>query len=87
MKTVIASNSKTLRRALCTLLAGIAAPWVMPGSALEENGSVGEYNATSGAAINANFITVSFPYGLALSGNNLFVGRAAARWANTTNVS
>ena len=36
--------------------------------------TVGEYNATTGAAINANFITgLNGPDGLALSGNNLFV--------------
>ena len=38
------------------------------------NGTVGEYNATTGAAINANFITgLDYPYGLALSGNKLLV--------------
>ena len=36
-------------------------------------GRVGLYNATTGTAINANFITFSGIYGLALSGNNLFV--------------
>ncbi len=36
--------------------------------------TVGKYNATTGAAVNANFITgLSGPYGLALSGNNLYV--------------
>ena len=36
------------------------------------NGTVGEYNATTGATINANFITgLSFPpHALALDGNN-----------------
>jgi hypothetical protein len=35
---------------------------------------VGEYNATTGAAINANFITgLNYPTGLAVSGNILFV--------------
>jgi hypothetical protein len=38
-------------------------------------GTVGEYNSTTGAAINANFITgLNDSMGLALSGNNLFVG-------------
>jgi hypothetical protein len=36
--------------------------------------NVGEYNATTGAVINANFITgLELPRGLAVSGNNLFV--------------
>jgi glucose/arabinose dehydrogenase len=35
---------------------------------------VGEYDATAGAAISPSFITgLTNPYGLALSGNNLFV--------------
>jgi hypothetical protein len=38
------------------------------------SGTVGEYDATTGAAINANFITGrNSSFGLALSGNNLFV--------------
>src|SRR5271165_395407 len=82
MKTIIISNSRPLRRALCTLLLGIAALWAMPTSARAQvlfvgdqgNNIVGEYDATSGAAINANFITpLDRPVGLALSGNNLFV--------------
>jgi DNA-binding beta-propeller fold protein YncE len=81
MKTIITSNSRPLHRALCTLLIGIAALWTMPRSARAQlyvsqvlNGGVGKYNATTGAAINANFITgLSSPKGLALSGNNLFV--------------
>jgi hypothetical protein len=39
-------------------------------------GSVGEYNAASGAVINASFIPgLNAPAGLVLSGNNLFVGQ------------
>ncbi len=38
------------------------------------NNSVGTYDATTGAAVNANFITgLSSPQGLLLSGNSLFV--------------
>jgi DNA-binding beta-propeller fold protein YncE len=38
------------------------------------SGTVGEYNATTGAAINASFITgLNFPYGLAVFGDTLFV--------------
>lgn len=37
-------------------------------------GAVGEYNATTGAAINSSLITgLSLPGGLAISGNNLYV--------------
>jgi WD domain, G-beta repeat len=36
MKTIIASNWRPLRRALCTLLLGIAALWAMPRSASAE---------------------------------------------------
>jgi hypothetical protein len=36
--------------------------------------TIGEYDATTGAAINANFITgLTEPFGIAVSGNNLFV--------------
>jgi hypothetical protein len=71
-----------VRRALCTLLLGIAALWAMPKSARAQllyvvqntANSVGEYNATTGAAINANLITgLNGPVGLVLSGNSLFV--------------
>jgi len=83
MRTIIRSNWRRLHRALCTLLLGIAALWAMPRSARAQlyvgmgGGSintVGEYNDTTGATINANFITgLSYPTALALSGNNLFV--------------
>jgi hypothetical protein len=44
------------------------------GSCGSGNGTVGEYNATTGALINANLITgLHYPYELALSGNILFV--------------
>jgi hypothetical protein len=35
--------------------------------------TVGQYNATTGAAINLNVITGFIPYGVAVSGSNLFV--------------
>jgi len=82
MKTIITSNWRPLRPALCTLLLGIAALWAMPRSAGAQqlyvaeinNNTVGEYNATTGAAINASFITgLLSPQGLAISGNTLFV--------------
>jgi hypothetical protein len=81
MKTIITSDGRPLRRALCTLLLGIAALWAMPTSARAQlyvgqfaTNSVGEYNATTGAAINASFITgLAGNPGLALSGNDLFV--------------
>ena len=82
VKTIITSNWRPLRRALCTLLLGITALWAMPGSARAQvlyvsqvnAGIVGEYDATTGAVINANLMTaLNGPAGLALSGNNLFV--------------
>src|SRR5206468_3447556 len=40
----------------------------------QQAGRVGEYDAITGAAINANFITgTNYPIRLELSGNNLFV--------------
>ena len=74
-------NSKPFLRALSTALIGIAALWSMPRNAHAQvyvvqygsNGSVGEYNVTTGGA-NPNFITgLDFPYGIAQSGNTLFV--------------
>jgi PEP-CTERM motif-containing protein len=88
-KTIITSNSRPLPRALGTLLLCIAALWAMPASARAQvlfvghqgDSIVGEYDATSGAAINASFITgVNRPAGLALLGNNLFV----ANFGSTT---
>ena len=85
MKTILTSNWRPLHRALCALLLGIAALWAMPRSASSQvlyvadgNGRVSTYNATTGVAINANFITgLNEPYGLALSGNTLFVSSLA----------
>ena len=86
MKTIIASNSRPLFRALCTVLIGSAALWAMPRSARAQiyvsqpgdgslgSTSVGEYNGSTGAPINANFITgLTGGLVLALSGNDLFV--------------
>jgi hypothetical protein len=84
MKIIITSNSRSLRRALCTLLLGIAGLWAMPRSAnaqqlyvgqYDVTNTVGEYSATTGA-VNTNFSTITGlngPAGLALSGNDLFV--------------
>jgi hypothetical protein len=74
-------NLRLLLRTLSTALIGIAALWSMPRNAHAQvyvvqygsNGSVGEYNVTTGGA-NPNFITgLDFPYGIAQSGNTLFV--------------
>ena len=52
------------------------------------NGTVGEYDATTGAAINASFITgLSFPWGLALSGNNLLVANSASNTVGEYNAA
>jgi hypothetical protein len=87
MKTIITSNSRPLRRAPCTVLIGIAALWAMPRNARAQfyvsqvgNDAVGEYNATTGAAINPSFITgLNGPYGLALSGNDLCVANVSGQ--------
>jgi hypothetical protein len=81
MKTITRSNSSRLRRAVCTLLLGITALWAMPSRAHAQiyvselsTNTVGEYDATTGAPINANLITgVIQPEGLLVSGNTLFV--------------
>jgi hypothetical protein len=82
MKTIITSMGRPLRCALCTALIVIAALWALPGSARAQlyasqgsvGGTVGEYDAVTGAAINASFITgLSFPNGLAVAGNTLFM--------------
>jgi hypothetical protein len=72
MKTIITSNWRPLRRALCTLLLGIAELWAMPRNAhaqlyviSQSDDVVGEYDATTGAAINANFILIPAPTALA----------------------
>jgi WD40 repeat protein len=49
------------------------------------NNTVGKYNATTGAAINAKFITgLSAPWGIALSGNNLFIANSGSTIGNNT---
>jgi len=88
LKTIAQSNGRPLGRALLTLLLCIAAIWAMPGNARAQlyvnqdanpssevvASGVGEYNATTGAAINANFISgLNEPVALAVSGNTLFV--------------
>src|ERR1700730_6458916 len=74
MKRIITSNSRASRSALCALLC-ITTLWAMPRSARAQlyvsqgvNNTVGEYNATTGAPINANLITgLRFPTGLAVA--------------------
>ena len=91
MKTIIGSNSRPLRRALCTTLIGIAALWAMLGSThaqvlyvsqeypIPGTGTVGKYDANTGAVINSSLITgVIHPAGLALLGNTLYVASAVA---------
>jgi hypothetical protein len=80
MKNPITSNFRPLLRAFYAFLITIAALWAMPRNAHAQlyvtqlSGVVSEYDATTGAAINASFITgLMFPGGLAVSGNTLFV--------------
>ncbi|HTD15624.1 MAG TPA: hypothetical protein VK673_10610 [Chthoniobacterales bacterium] len=85
MKTITTSNWGPPRRALCVLLLCIATFWAMSSNAraqlyVADNffGTVGKYDATTGAPVNANFITgLNEPERLALSGNDLFVANAA----------
>ena len=87
MKTIMRSNWRALLRALCRLLLGIGTLWAIPRSAQAQlyvsepggflGGSVGEYNATTGAAINPRFISpLGSPSALAVSGNDLFVANS-----------
>jgi len=86
MKTSHIVNLRPLCRAFCTALVGIAALLATPRLATaqiyvsEQEGTVGEYDATTGTAIDANFITgLSGSEGIALSGNDLFVGNGSNR--------
>ena len=78
VRVFITSNWRSLPRALCTLFLCMGALWAMPGSARAQlyvgqygSGIIGEYNATTGAPINANLITgLDGPIGFLLSGNH-----------------
>jgi 6-phosphogluconolactonase (cycloisomerase 2 family) len=72
------------RPALCALLLGLTALWAIPrGVAVPptplyvaevDSGRVGTYGATTGAVLNASFITgLNAPFALAVSGHTLFV--------------
>jgi hypothetical protein len=51
---------------------------VLPFNGIYTNGTIGEYNATTGAAINASLVTgLNQPAAVAVSGNNLFVSSYA----------
>jgi WD40 repeat protein len=90
MKAIVTADSMPLHRAFCTLLIGIAALWAMPRSARAQlyvsqtgsganTGTVSEYDATTGAVINANLITgVGQAGAIFLSGNTLYVANASA---------
>lgn len=88
LKKSIPSNGRPVCRALCTLLLCFAALWAVPRSARAQlyvnqdanpssqlvASGVGEYNAATGAAINANFISgLNEPLALAVSANTLYV--------------
>jgi len=74
MKTSITSNFRPLLRAFYPFVIAIAVLWAMPRNAHAQlyvtqrgAGIVGEYDATTGFAINANFITgLNGPIGLAV---------------------
>jgi hypothetical protein len=81
-----AAFSGLLNAQLATVALVIVALWAMPGSARAQlyvsqlsSGTVGEYDAATGAVINASLVTgVSEPEGLVLSGNTLFVSSGEA---------
>ena len=87
VKKIITSNWRPVRRSLCTLFLCIVALWSSPRSAhaqlyvnqqapptSQAQSGVSEYNTTTGAAINPNFITgLNEPVAIAVSGNDLFV--------------
>src|SRR5271166_3441600 len=95
MKTITTSNWKPRCRMLCALLLGITALWAMPSSAraqlyVSQNNTVGEYNATTGDAINADLITgLNGPQGLALSGDGttLFVANTGGNTVGEYNAT
>jgi hypothetical protein len=75
-----------IRPTIITILAVFAALWVMPGAAhgqiyvtnyasgADGTGTVGEYDATTGATINASLVSGLFgPTGVAVSGGKLYV--------------
>jgi hypothetical protein len=95
VKTTVKSNSRPLPRALWAIVLGVAAIWAMPRNARAQVlyvgqsaiNSVGEYDASTGAAINASFITgVGGSPALVLSGNDLFVenGNTLSEYNATT---
>jgi hypothetical protein len=79
MKTIVTANWRPLLRALSALLLSIAALGVSSSARGQiyvsqiANNTVGEYDASTGAAINASLITGTATAGLALSGKDLFV--------------
>src|SRR5260370_457562 len=88
--TTATSNWRPLLRAVYPFLIVIAALWAMPKNAHAQLyvtefpqgggpiGFVGKYDGTTGAAISPSFIIgLSFPRGLAVLGNTLFVGNGS----------
>ncbi|MBV8212104.1 MAG: hypothetical protein JOZ08_02635 [Verrucomicrobia bacterium] len=86
MKKIIASNSRPLRRALCTILLSVTALSVVPRNAVAEpilyavfeGYSIGKYNATTGAVIQSGFISsdcraMAFSGKIKNLGNTIFV--------------
>jgi hypothetical protein len=83
-------DGTTINSSLVSGLSGPVGVVVSGGNLFVVNqhiGTIGEYNATTGATINASFITglgVNGPTYIALSGGNLFVSLTAVRSVNTT---
>ena len=69
-----------LPRALSTLLLAVTALWALPAAGANlfvtnfNGNTIGEYNATTGAPVNASLVSgLSNPQGIAVSGGNLWV--------------
>jgi WD40 repeat protein len=98
MKTGVTLNARALLRVLLVVLTTWTAFLAMPGRAHAQlyvssrtTGIISEYNATTGAVINANFITgLTAPEALLLSGDNLFVvnnGSGSGGWVGKYNAT
>jgi hypothetical protein len=98
MKTSITSNLRPLSHSLYVFLIAVAAVWAIPRNAHAQlyvthepggAGVVGAYDAKTGAAINASFITgLNNPVGLVVKGstNTLFVANLASGQQGTATV-
>src|SRR5258708_4069479 len=76
----ITIRNATASRALSTLLLAVTALWALPAAGANlfvanfNGNTIGEYNATTGATVNAALVSgLTTPTGIAVSGANLWV--------------